>query len=159
MRKISLLILNFCLGIVAGNLTAVNCLKKRIINREKDVYKFKAYYDMLRKWIEVEQEGKSIEELLLKKGYTNIAIYGMGDVGNLLFADLKNTSINVLYGIDKNIIGNSLELEIVKPQENLKKVDAIIVSAVFAYDEIADMLRPLVDCPVIAMDDLIYEIV
>lgn len=159
MKKIFGGILDFLLGFGMGNITAINCLKKKIVNSEKEIYRFKAYYDMLRKWIEAKQEGKSLEDLLLKKGYKNIAIYGMGDVGNLLLDDLKDTDINVVYGIDKNAVADSCKLEIVKPQGKLKNVDAIIVSAIFAYDEIAGMLEPLVDCPIVAMDDLIYEIV
>lgn len=159
MKKFIWSILDFLLGFGMGNITAINCLKKKIINREKEIYRFKAYYDMLRKWIEAKQGGKSLEDLLLKKGYKNIAIYGMGDVGNLLLDELKNTNINVVYGIDNNAFIQSCKLEIVKPQDGLKKVDAIIVSAIFAYDEIVGMLEPLVDCPIVAMDDLIYEIV
>jgi len=157
MKKLLWSIFDFILGFVTGNITGIKCLEKKIVKREKEIYRFRIYYDMLRKWIEAKQKGKSLEDLLLEKGYKNIAVYGIGEIGILLLDELKNTSINVVYGIDKSDIVQNGNLEIVKPQGELKKVDAIIVSAVFVYDEIAAMLESLVDCPIVAMDDLIYE--
>ena len=42
------------------------------------------------------------------------------------------------YAIDKNADGIYSDVEIVTPQEELKEVDAIVVTPVFYFDEIVD---------------------
>lgn len=155
-------ILNFIVGIIVGIISGVagglKCLEKKIIKGEKESYKFRVYYDLTRKWVEAYQLGKSLEELLLNKKYENVAIYGMGDVGYLLFRELESSKIKVKYGIDKATIGRGINLQIVAPSSDMEKVDAIIVTAIFAFDEIKAMLESMVSYPVVSLDDLIYEL-
>lgn len=155
-------IFNFIVGITAGTVSgmagSLKCFEKKIIKSEKESYKFRVYYELTRKWVETYQLGKSLEELLLEKKYENIAIYGMGDVGYLLFRELESSRIKVKYGIDKTTIGRGINLQIVAPSSDMEKVDAIIVTAVFAFDEIREMLESMVSYPVVSLDDLIYEL-
>ncbi len=154
--------MSFIVGITAGIISGVTgslkCFEKKIIKGEKESYKFRVYYDLTRKWVEAYQLDKSLEELLLDKKYESIAIYGMGDVGYLLFRELEPSRIKVKYGIDKSTIGRGINLPIVAPSSDMEKVDAIIVTAIFAFDDIQKMLESMVDYPVIPLDDLIYEL-
>lgn len=145
-------------GAVSGIAGMLKCFENKIIKGEKETYKFRVYYELTRKWVEAYQIGKSLEALLLAKGYENVAIYGMGDVGYLLFRELESSKIKVKYGIDKNTIGRGFNLKIVEPSNEMEKVDAIIISAVFAFDDIKEMLESMTDCPIVALDDLIYEL-
>lgn len=155
-------ILNFIVGLVIGAISgaagSLKCFEKKIIKSEKESYRFRVYYELTRKWVEAYQLDKSLEEHLLEKGYKTVAIYGMGDVGYLLFRELESSKIKVEYGIDKNTIGRGFNLKIVAPSNNMEEVDAIIVTAVFAFDDIKAMLEPMVNCPIVALDDLIYEL-
>lgn len=151
-------IFSFIVGAATGVAGSLKCFEKKIIKGEKESYKFRVYYELTRKWVEAYQSGRSLEKLLLEKGYENIAIYGMGDVGYLLFRELESSKIKVKYGIDKNSIGRGFDLQIVVPSKNMEKVDAIIVTAVFAFDDIEKMLESMINCPVVALDDLIYEL-
>lgn len=158
MGKILSFIVGAAVGVISGTAGSLKCFEKKIIKGEKESYKFRGYYELTRKWVEAYQLGKSLEDLLLEKGYENIAIYGMGDVGCLLFRELEPSKIKVKYGIDKGTIGRGFHLQIVAPSNDMEKVDAIIVTAVFAFDEIKAMLESMVNCPVVALDDLIYEL-
>lgn len=154
--------LNFAVGMITGAISGISgslkCYEKKIIKSEKDSYKFRIYYELTRKWVEAYQLGRSLEDLLFEKGYEDVAIYGMGDVGYLLFRELESSKIKVKYGIDKDPIGRGFDLPIVAPSKDMEKVDAIIITAVFAFNEIKEMLESLVDCPIVALDDLIYEL-
>lgn len=141
-----------------GLFGATRMYKKKIINKEQDIYKFKAYYDLCRKWVEAKHNDNSLETLLLSKGYNEIAIYGMGDLGKLLFEDLKKSKIVVKYGIDMNVTNMGLDIKLYKPTCELERVDLIIVTPVTSYDAINGMLSEIVDCPIMALDDLIYEL-
>ena len=113
---------------------------------------------MTRQWIYIYQSGNKIEEILKTKKINSIAIYGMGDIGILLYEELKDSSISIEYMIDRNTLGRGYDIKIVTPTSKMKKVDAIIVTPIFEFDEIRSMLEELVPYDIYALDDLIYEI-
>lgn len=87
-----------------------------------------------------------------------IAIYGMGDIGKNLLADLRDSSVKVDYAIDK-VVTNTEDIRVVSPEEKLEKVDAIVVTAIAYFDDINDNLSSKTDCPIISLEDIIYEMV
>lgn len=144
-------------GFISGGISITKLFEKKILNKEKEIYKNKSYYDMSRKWVEAYQNNKRLADYLKTKGYNRVAIYGMGDIGVLLYKELMNTNVNVLYGIDKSTIGRGFDLKIVAPSPEMEEVDVIIVTALFAFDEISEMLSDMVSYKIEALDDLIYE--
>lgn len=43
-----------------------------------------------------------------------------------------------------------------KPDDTLPDVDAIIVTAFFFFDEIEQELEDKIDCPIISIEDVVY---
>ena len=46
--------------------------------------------------------------------------------------------------------------EVLKPDDTLPDVDAIIVTAFFFFDEIEQELEDKIDCPIISIEDVVY---
>ena len=42
--------------------------------------------------------------------------------------------------------------------DDLENVDAIVVTAITFFDEIAEKLEEKVNCPVISLEDILYEV-
>lgn len=145
-------------GIILGINLFLKIFQKKIIKREKDIYRFQSYFHMFKCWVKVKQKNIDIAEYIYEKGYKNIAIYGMGEIGSVFYDEIKNSVVNVKYGIDKIDDIRFENLTIVNPSDNLENVDAIIVTPVSAFDEIREMLEKNIDCKIIALDDLIYEL-
>lgn len=82
----------------------------------------------------------------------------MGDIGKNLLADLRISSVKVDYAIDK-VVTNTEDIRVVSPEEKLEKVDAIVVTAIAYFDDINDNLSSKTDCPIISLEDIIYEMV
>ena len=82
----------------------------------------------------------------------------MGEVGNRLYSELKDSSIKVEYAVDKNAGFINDDLEIRDIDDDLQNVDAIIVTATFAFDEIIEDLEDKVSFPIISLEDVIYDI-
>lgn len=150
-------ILSAIIGTVAGAITTGIIKQKAIDEKSKKVDKFKTYYNMLNEWLMIKQEGKSLEKYFTDNGYHVIAIYGMGEMGNRLFNELKGTSIKVKYAIDKEASSTYSEIEVLEIEDNLSEVDAVVVTAVFAFDEIEEKLQEVVGCPIISLEDIIFE--
>lgn len=152
----------FILGGAIGSMIAEGVVlylkNKTVKDKSQKVDKFKGYYNMLNQWLSLKNEGKSLEKYFIDNGYRTIAIYGMGEMGNRLYEELKNSGITVKYAIDKEADNTYSELEVVDMNDDLEEVDAIIISAVFAFDEIREELSAKVDYPVISLEDVVYEI-
>lgn len=145
-------------GAVAGAV-AMNKLKEKAVDSQAEkVDKFKGYYNMLNQWLILKQEGKSLIEYFNKNGYKSVAIYGMGEMGNRLYDELKDSEIELKYAIDKNAAGTYSELNVIGKDDDFPEVDVLVVTATFAFDEIEDELSGKVDWPIVSLEDVVYEI-
>ena len=89
-------------------------------------------------------------------GYTNIAVYGIGELGITLLSDLEKHSLKINCLIDKNSkkcsFGSVVQLEKI-PSD----IDCIIVTAIFAFPEIRREIKKYSDAEVISLDDIVCE--
>ncbi len=158
MKKSVISVLTTLTGVVIGAGAA-----GRVIGGEKD--KIKAMSDkhldlflMMTQWVKVKQEGKNLSSFFEKNGYKRIAIYGMSYAGEALVEELKDTDIQVVYGIDRNADSIYADVDIVSMEDDLRAVDVIVVTAITFFDEIEEELSKKVACPVISLEDILYEV-
>ena len=113
---------------------------------------------MMSQWVKVKQEGKKLSEYFEKNGYQKIAIYGMSYAGETLVNELKGTKTEVAYGIDRNADSIYSDLEIVSMEDDLAVVDSVVVTAITFFDEIEEQLLQKMDCPILSLEDILYEV-
>lgn len=158
MKKGLVTALSLLLGATGGAVVSKVVFGKEIEKQSGKVDKFKGYYNLLNQWLINIHEGKSIVDYLKKNDYKKIAIYGMGELGNRLYEELKNSDITVEYAIDKEANRVYSELEVVSIEDELKEVDMIIVTAIFAFEDIVKNLEEHCNYKVISLEDVIYDI-
>ena len=113
---------------------------------------------MMNQWVKVKQEGKNLSAYFEKNGYKKIAIYGMSYAGETLVDELKETEVQIAYAIDKNANSIYSDINVITMDDNLEDVDAIVVTAITFFDEIEEQLQSKVSCPIISLEDILYEI-
>lgn len=158
MKKGILTVMSLIGGAVLGTIVSGKIWKNKVIERAKMSEKHLTLYLMMNQWVKVKQENKSIVEYLEKQGYKEIAIYGMNFVGETLLRELKGSNIKVMYGIDKNAANIRSDIDIKTPDNELPMVDVIIVTAITFFEEIEEALYSKIDCPILSMEDILYEI-
>ncbi len=158
MKKGGVAVLAAIIGAAAGAAGSGYLGQKQVGQKSEKVDKFKSYYNMLNQWLILKQEGKTLEKYFTDNGYKTIAIYGMGEMGNRLYDELKGTGIEVKYAIDKDAAGIYSDLDVVDVEDEFEEVDAVIVSAIFAFDEIEKILSEKLNCPIVSLEDVVYEI-
>lgn len=158
MKKGVIALLSAVFGAGAGAVGAVYYKGIQVKEKSEKVDKFKSYYNMLNQWLILKQEGKSLDQYFVKNDYKRIAIYGMGEMGNRLYDELKNTEITVAYAIDKNISAAYSPIDVFDIDDNLENVDVVIITATFAFNEIEMLLNDKVKCPIISLEDVVYEL-
>lgn len=147
---------------IAGVATGAGVTAKQITKetkRQKELAdKHLSLYLMMNQWVKVKQENKSIADYLEKNGYREIAIYGMNYVGETLLNELAGSGVKVKYAIDRNADNIYTDVDIVAPDASMEKVDAVIVTPITFFDEIEKMLSEKTDCPILSMEDILYEV-
>lgn len=148
---------------ILGGMCAVMLLFGRIKKQQVNEWskmsdKHLSLFLMMNEWVRVKQKGKSIAEYLVRKGYQNVAIYGMSYVGETLIEELRSSQICVKYGIDKRADQIYTDIDIVTGEDRLEKVDVVIVTAIFFFDEIVQKLEKKIDCPILSLEDILLEV-
>lgn len=143
-------------AIGAGAVETINARKREKLRDISD--KHLALFLMMNQWVNVKQEGKNLSQYFSKNDYKKIAIYGMSYAGETLINELKATEIEVLYGIDQNADKIHSSIDVFSMNEPLDEVDAVVVTPIMFFDEISDSLSQKMNCPIICLEDILYEI-
>lgn len=113
------------------------------------------YYHILIQWISDKQQGKSLESYFVKNNFKTVAVYGVGQLGELLCDELNQFSeVSVKYGIDKMDVCTVENLDLYSMDDELPEVDVVIVTPVFAFDEIKTNLEKKVDCSIVSLKEI-----
>lgn len=160
MKKLSKFVM-FMSAMAVGALMMKNI--DRIVDKKTDktdkVNKFKGYYQILSRWLALKQEGKQLEQYFVNNDYKTIAIYGMGEMGNRLYEELKDSvKVEIKYAIDKNMKNICSRLSILDLKSDMPKVDVIIVTATFAFYEIERELSKKINYPIVSLEEILLEI-
>ena len=75
-----------------------------------------------------------------------------------LVVDYRNSGVHIKYGIDRRAGVISAEIPVLTLEDELPPVDAVIVTAVYYFNQIADSLKDRLECPVISIEDILYSI-
>lgn len=125
---------------------------------ERKYYKERIGFLVLEAWMKIRDEHKQIEKYLLKFGYNEIAIYGLGFMGRHLVEDLRGTSIRIAYIIDRDISAHVEEYETLQLKSELPHVDAIIVTPIGQYKAIKAEIKKYVNYHVLSLAHIIFEL-
>ena len=158
MKKGAIGVLSLLVGVAAGAAGVGKIAGDKKDEAWKLSNKHLGLFLMMNQWVKVKQEGKNLSSYFQKNGYKKIAIYGMSYAGETLVDELKNSSIIVAYGIDQKAGSIYADIDIVSMDNNLEEVDAVVVTAIAFFDEIEQKLSERLDCPIISLEDILYEI-
>ena len=156
--EICLVFLSIFIGFLWGIFYCRKKLYYPLLDLKRKNEKFKAFYDILVRWHMIRGTGNVVEKYLLDRGYKSIAIYGMKELGVILFEELKDSAVSVKYAIDRN--ASSIcrgDIRIVTPDSEMDAVDAVVVTVIQSFDEIKDSVYGVLKCPVISIEDILFQ--
>ncbi|MDE6567099.1 MAG: hypothetical protein K2K70_05140 [Lachnospiraceae bacterium] len=162
MKKVIKTIFLTTMALISGGVLGAAVMWKQ---KEKEIDSARRLSDkhlkmmhVLNQWLASQQVGADISKYFRENQYHTIAIYGMSYLGERLLAALRGTDIEVKYCIDKRAEKLSGTETVMSMEDELPKVDAIIVTAVYFFDEIEDELSEKVDCPIISLEDVVKRL-
>lgn len=132
--------------------------KKDMLRAQETADKYKGLMHLLDLWLMKKQEGKRLIQYFEKNGIESIAIYGMSYIGERLYNELRDSHIEIRFAVDRNVNGIYTELKVFSPKDELPKVDAVIVTPIFYYDEIRETLMKKTDSKIISLNTVLNNI-
>ena len=150
--------LSLLVGVAGGALCAGKVIGESVNEKQQMSDKHLALFLMMNQWVKVKQEGKNLASYFEKEGYKEIAVYGMSYAGETLVDELAGTNVKIKYAIDRNADNLYADVDVVSPDEELETVDAIVVTSITFFDEIEAKLSEKIDCPIISLEDILYEV-
>ncbi|MFR1908486.1 MAG: hypothetical protein ACLS28_23345 [Clostridium neonatale] len=148
------ILLVLIIGVVIGVVTTKYFKDTEIFNITEKLYKYKEYYQVLNMWLQLKIENGSLEKYFLENNYKTIASYGMGELGEKLYLELKDTDIRIKYCID-NSDRIRTDLRTYKTEDTLPKVDIIIITPIYDYNNIYAELKKKNDYKIQSISDII----
>lgn len=113
---------------------------------------------ILTRWMRLLSESGSIAGLLRKKGYDTVAVYGYGDLGQLLVKELIKEGIKVPYVMDQRAEQmKNTAVPVVFPTKNLEKPAAVVVTTALSYDELQARLAGMGFQNILSLRHLVEE--
>ena len=149
MKRGTISVISAIAGTIVG--AAIGASKaSKIISEDYDKMKDLAdkhrdLFLLMNQWVKIKQEGNK-----------KVAIYGLSYVGETLLDELKDSSIMLAYGIDKNADNIYADIDVVSLNDKLDEVDVIIVTAITFFDQIVEELSNKVKCPIVSIEDILY---
>ena len=137
-----------------GAILVAYILIKIIDQINQDRKKRNAYYSLFNQWLFNLRRGQKIGEYFQKNGYKRIAIYGMRELGTQMLEELSDSDVQVDYVIDRDLSTIPAGIIGYCPNDELPKVDVIVVTASFYFSEIKELLKDG-DWDIVSIDDVI----
>ena len=158
MKKGAIGLASALVGAAVGAVGVGKTMSDKVTEWKNMSDKHLALFLLMNQWVKVKQEGKNLAEYFEREGYHEIAIYGMSYAGETFADELQGSDVKIKYGIDKKADTIYAEFDVISPDEELEEVDAIVVTTITFFDEIEEMLSKKVDCPIISLEDILYEV-
>lgn len=156
MKKIVFSTITFVIGFLAGVIIVWNYLDKIIEQVQKLSDKHLKLFKIMDMWVNNYQDDKRIDQYLQDKGINKIAIYGIGITGMTLYRELKNSKVEVCYGIDQSdkIVDG---IDVLSLEDLLPEVDAVVVTPVTAFSEISINLEKKMKCEILSLEEIMLD--
>lgn len=118
--------------------------------------RYKEYYNLLSQWLILKNKNISLERYFIENKYNKIAVFGMGILGERFCEELKDSEVNIEYIIDRQADCIYSDYPIKTMDEKIDKVDAIVVTATYAFEDIKKELEQYVNIPVVSLKDIVF---
>jgi len=124
---------------------------------DKDkIVKLSEFYNVLVQWISLKERGITAGDFMRKNGYKTAAVYGMKELGELLYQEMRNSGVCVKYVIDQFPESIFVDVPVLRPDEDLLPVDVIIVTAIHYFEKIKETLKSKIECKICSLEDVLF---
>lgn len=127
------------------------------VNNFKLAMKNEAIIQLEKKWIRALRRGKNTLNYFYNHQIKSVYIYGYGVLGSLLYDELKDSEVFVSGVVDANAKSDEVSIFTLEEIKNFD-CDAIVITAVAAWEEISKVLREKTEVTIISIQDIVEDL-
>ncbi len=128
------------------------------IRQYKDIIKkYESFWRIMDRLLALKEDNLSLSDLLKEKNIFSVAVYGVGMVGRHIIRELSDGGIDIVCAIDRKNVSDEFKFPVVKPDERIPKVDAVIVTPSYDFQNIKRQLRQKGVHKIISIETLLME--
>lgn len=126
-------------------------MSQNVVNR------FEIFYHILARWLSVRQKKRTLVAYFQDNFISEVAVYGMGALGERLMDELEDTPIRVSFAIDRMAEDKKAKgLTVYGLDEtNYPKTELLIVTPVHDYWGIVELLQDRINAPIVSLEDIV----
>jgi len=132
--------------------------RNMVISLQKETEKQKDVIRILTYLCSIPNLTLQLEAYFKKHGVKNLALYGFGNVGQVLTGILCELDVKVAYGIDQRAEKLNYNFPVYTLNEKLPEVDLIIVTLPIYFPVIYKDLCKINDAEIVSIDEILEEI-
>ncbi len=123
---------------------------------KKELSKMKSFYKVLVKWLMIKQRNITIDSFFSERNMKRIVIYGMKELGELLYRDLKDTEIHIVQLVDKDAdkMYVDADMKLSHPDSLTTDADVIVVTAISEFGRIKEDLKEKTRIPIVSLSQV-----
>lgn len=120
----------------------------------------KKKFELMYQWMRLKIRGISLMEFFQDRGIQSIAIYGMGEIGQLIYEELAaENEVFIRYAIDQSGVRYVESLPTYQLDRNLPGADAIVITPVLITDQLEEQIyEALGEQITFVFEELLYEL-
>lgn len=117
---------------------------------------------MLKRWLENRNAGKTFVDYFHEYGYLTLAVYDAGELGRLLYEEIKDSDLTLRYFVDRNAEGlgtiEGIPVISLSQISCMEEVDVLIVSPIADYDAVCRVLAEKApELRTMSLKEAVYE--
>ncbi|MCF2656994.1 hypothetical protein [Lacrimispora saccharolytica] len=147
-------------GIVVGFMigTIITGYLCNDILKNNNTTMYKDYFIFVCRWLKKKQEGANLFSWFERRGMKKICLYGLGDIGQLLISEVKDSNLEIVCVIDKAYKGDTYEFPVYRLKDIDKvseEFDVIVVTPFYYRNVISNQLSDYFDCEIVFINEVI----
>jgi len=123
-----------------GGYAKEDSLKQENLMLRGTVERYRSYWTVLNKWMDLCEQGITVSDILKKRRITHVAIYGIGILGKHLVTDLQKGNICIDFGIDQQGDFKKYPFKVYRMAEDLPMTELVIITIENEFNQIKEKL-------------------
>lgn len=129
------------------------------LTERKNLEKYTSFYFLMNRWMKLLEKGISISTYFTENNYSQIAIYGNGEIGKHLITQLEKDKKNILCIINRtNVFYKNNTYKISDDIVSLIKPDIIVVTPIMEYFSIKSELEFFFNTKIVSIEEIILNL-
>lgn len=157
MKKIGY-IMSLLIGILLGVWGMARVCEKALTKESRRGDKYTFLFKKCCNWIKCYQNNKNIKEYFDKHNISEVAIYGMGEVGACFYNAVREAGVSIKYVVDRDNRKWSDKCDLYAPEDDLPGVELLVVTAMYDFEEIKNNLKDRIQTNIVSLAEVIDEL-